>query len=109
MKRLLLGCLITKLSLSSTPLFLLSLSVYNSYIFPTAPLRIQHAVAIKLKLYAVMVVMVVKWDCPYKHIAVCLVDKPGGVLSKAVLGQFPTMAAVVSRLRGEGGRGGRKK
>ena len=51
-------------------------------------------------------VMVVKWGCPYKHIAVCLVDKPGGVLSKAVLGQFPTMAAVISRLRGEGGRGG---
>lgn len=42
---------------------------------------------------------------PYKHIAVSLVDKPGRVLSKAVLPQFPTEAVVVSRL-GEGGREG---
>lgn len=41
---------------------------------------------------------------PYKHIAVCLVDKPGRVLSKAVLPQFSAEAVVVSRLGGEGGR-----
>lgn len=35
---------------------------------------------------------------PYKHIAVCLEDKPGCVLSKDVPGEFPTEAVVVSRL-----------
>ncbi len=39
------------------------------------------AVAIKLKLY-----LVLNGYGPYKHIAVCLEDKPGRVLSKAVLG-----------------------
>lgn len=40
-----------------------------------------YAVAIKLKLD-----LVLNGYGPYKHIAVCVEDKPGRVLSKAVLG-----------------------
>lgn len=49
------------------------------------------------------------WSCiylefnsgnPYKHVAVCLEDKPGSVLSKAVLEYSPSEAIVVSCLGG---------
>lgn len=44
-------------------------------------IKTYYAVAIKLKLS-----LVLNGFGPYKHIAVCVEDKPGRVLSKAVLG-----------------------
>lgn len=54
----------------------------ENYTLPTkGNIKTYFAIAIKLKLY-----LVLNGFGPYKHIAVCVEDKPGRVLSKAVLG-----------------------